>query len=315
MTVRKIVWIEKALALAIHDRQLAEHGGGSGVRDEALLESALARPQQRHAYGDPAPDLAELAAVLAFGMARNHPFVDGNERTAHVCYRVFLALNHWELVAADEDKYTAMLQLAEGTLDAAGFAQWLRSRIVEKPAGRVHEPNGLPALKAARRRREDHDCRCAQNPPTDKPVPGWRHRRKRLESSAKSWLLRKPTSFAAQLARNRQPVQPVAGCTPVRQVPIEQGHERSVVPWNAEMRDFVQQYIFQALDRLLGQIGIQPNALRIGVAAASARLHALDEYLMRSYPQCFLPFLDQRRRGHPQLPPIPGFHELFALLP
>jgi death-on-curing protein len=70
-----IIWIEKALALAIHDRQLAEHGGSSGVRDEGLLESALARPQQLFAYGDPPPDLADLAASLAYGLARNHPFV------------------------------------------------------------------------------------------------------------------------------------------------------------------------------------------------------------------------------------------------
>ncbi len=135
-----IIWIEKPLALAIHDRQLAEHGGGSGVRDAALLDSALARPQQRHAYGDPPPDLADLAAALAFGLARNHPFVDGNKRTAHVCYRVFIALNDGELVASDEEKYIAMLQLAEGSLDEAGFAAWLRPRIRIKSSNRVQEP-------------------------------------------------------------------------------------------------------------------------------------------------------------------------------
>lgn len=135
-----IVWIVKPLALAIHDRQLAEHGGGSGVRDAALLDSALARPQQRHAYGDPPPDLADLAAALAFGLARNHPFVDGNKRTAHVCYRVFIALNDGELVASDEEKYIAMLQLAEGSLDEAGFAAWLRPRIRITPSNRVQEP-------------------------------------------------------------------------------------------------------------------------------------------------------------------------------
>ena len=141
-----IVWIGKALALALHDRQLAEHGGGVGIRDEGMLDSALARPQQRHAYGDPPPDIAELAAALAFGLARNHPFVDGNKRTAHVCYRVFLALNDCELQATGEDKYIAMLQLAEGSLDEAGFADWLRPRIAAKPAGKVQEP------KAAYRR-------------------------------------------------------------------------------------------------------------------------------------------------------------------
>lgn len=135
-----IVWITQRLALAIHDRQLAEHGGGTGVRDQALLDSALARPQQLFAYGDPPPDLAALAASLAFGLARNHPFVDGNKRTAHVCYRVFLALNDAELVATDEDKYIAMLRLAEGSLTEAEFADWLRPRLVLSSADRVNEP-------------------------------------------------------------------------------------------------------------------------------------------------------------------------------
>jgi death-on-curing protein len=145
-----IVWIDKKLALAIHDRQLAEHGGGAGVRDEQLLESALARPQQLHAYGDPEPDLVDLAASLAFGLARNHPFVDGNKRTAHVCYRVFLALNDVEFTAGDEDKYVAMLALAEGSLAESEFASWLRQRIKRKPAKRVQEPKARYARKAQR---------------------------------------------------------------------------------------------------------------------------------------------------------------------
>lgn len=135
-----IVWIEKHLALAIHDRQLAEHGGGTGVRDEALLDSALARPQQLFAYGDPPPDLAALAASLAFGLARNHPFVDGNKRTAHVCYRVFIALNDAELVATEQEKYIAMLSLAEGSLEEAAFAEWLRPRLVLSTQDHVNEP-------------------------------------------------------------------------------------------------------------------------------------------------------------------------------
>jgi len=135
-----IIWIERALALTIHERQLAEHGGGNGVRDESLLESALARPQQLHAYGDPPPDLAALAASLAYGLARNHPFVDGNERTAHVCYRVFLALNDVDLVAGEEEKYVQMLALAEGTLSEADFAAWLRSRLRLESDRAVHEP-------------------------------------------------------------------------------------------------------------------------------------------------------------------------------
>ncbi|MDE2249637.1 MAG: type II toxin-antitoxin system death-on-curing family toxin [Xanthomonadaceae bacterium] len=135
-----IVWIERALAVAIHERQLAEHGGGMGVRDDSLLDSALARPQQDHAYGDPTPDLADLAASLAFGLARNHPFVDGNKRTAHVCYRVFLALNGANIVASDEDKYVNMIALAEGSLSETEFARWLREHISIDGKNRVNEP-------------------------------------------------------------------------------------------------------------------------------------------------------------------------------
>ncbi len=135
-----IIWIEKPFVLAIHDRQLAEHGGSAGVRDESLLDSALARPQQLHAYGDPQPDLADLAASLGFGLARNHPFVDGNKRTAHVCYRVFLSLNGVTIAASDEDKYITTLALAEGSLSEADFAIWLRRHIQLDPDNEVHEP-------------------------------------------------------------------------------------------------------------------------------------------------------------------------------
>ena len=134
-----ILWISKPLALAIHDRQLAEHGGGSGVRDDGMLDSALARPQQRHAYGDPPPDLAELAAAVAFGLARNHPFVDGNKRTAAVACEVFIRLNNGSLEASDLELYPVYLALAEGSLDEAGFAAWLRPRIHAKPVGKVQE--------------------------------------------------------------------------------------------------------------------------------------------------------------------------------
>jgi len=142
-----IVWLEKALVLAIHDRQVAEHGGSAGVRDEGLLESALARPQQLHAYGDPAPDLADLAAALACGLARNHPFIDGNKRTAHVAYRVFLELNGADLVATDEEKYVAMLALAEGKLSERDFAAWLRERL-RLARGEAHEPRKRYRAKA-----------------------------------------------------------------------------------------------------------------------------------------------------------------------
>ena len=134
-----IVWITRDLALAIHERQLSEHGGGICVRDENLLESALARPQQLFAYGDPAPDLAALAASLACALAKNHPFVDGNKRTAHVCYYVFLALNDGHLDAPLDEMYVKMLGLAEGSLDEATFAAWLRPRIVVAHGGKVQE--------------------------------------------------------------------------------------------------------------------------------------------------------------------------------
>jgi death-on-curing protein len=137
-----ITWIERELALAIHERQLAEHGGASGVRDETLLESALARPQQRHAYAEPPPDLAALAASLAHGLACNHLFVDGNKRTAHVCYRTFLLLNGMDLMASDEEKYVAMLSLAAGEFGEDDFAAWLRPRLVPHAPQAVHEPRG-----------------------------------------------------------------------------------------------------------------------------------------------------------------------------
>lgn len=134
-----IVSITRALALAIHERQLATHGGGTGVRDEGLLESALAKPRQLLAYGDPPPDLAALAASLAFGMARNHPFVDGNKRTAHVCYFAFLTLNDVQLDASLEEMYLQMLSLAEGNLTEAEFAGWLRPRVRVQPNHQVNE--------------------------------------------------------------------------------------------------------------------------------------------------------------------------------
>ncbi|HNV78817.1 MAG TPA: type II toxin-antitoxin system death-on-curing family toxin [Thermomonas sp.] len=135
-----IVWINRSLALAIHERQMAEHGGGTGIRDEGLLESALARPHRLHAYGDPPPDFADLAASLAYGLARNHPFVDGNKRTAHVCYYAFLAINDVHLEAGLDEMYIQMLTLAEGSLSEADFAAWMRPRLRSKSPNKVHEP-------------------------------------------------------------------------------------------------------------------------------------------------------------------------------
>jgi death-on-curing protein len=135
-----IVWLEKALVLAIHDRQIAEHGGSAGVRDEGLLQSALARPQQLHAYGDAAPDFADLTAALACGIARNHPFVDGNKRTAAVCCETFLELNGATLEAGDLELFPRYLALAEGKLAERDFAAWLRARLRLAPRGEAHEP-------------------------------------------------------------------------------------------------------------------------------------------------------------------------------
>jgi death-on-curing protein len=149
-----IVWLKKALVLAIHDRQVAEHGGAAGVRKDGLLESALARPRQLHAYGDPTPDLADLAASLAYGLARNHPFIDGNKRTAHVAYRTFLELNNAELIATDEEMYISMLALAEGKLSERDFAAWLRQHLQPAARGKAHEPRAryrAPARSQPRR--------------------------------------------------------------------------------------------------------------------------------------------------------------------
>lgn len=149
-----IIWLEKRLILAIHERQLAEHGGLSGVRDEALLESALARPQQLHAYGDPPPDRVELAAALASGIARNHPFLDGNKRTAAVACETFLNLNGIDLTADDAALYPQFLALAEGRLEADAFAAWLRPRCVAQAAdtGKVQEPRSGYSTAPSRRR-------------------------------------------------------------------------------------------------------------------------------------------------------------------
>ena len=134
-----ITWISRTLALAIHDRQLAEHGGGTGVRDEGLLDSALARPQQLFAYGDPPPDLAALAASLAHGLARNHPFVDGNKRTAAVACEVFIVLNSGRLQTTDPELYPQYIGLSEGSIREADFATWLRAHLVVTRKGKLQE--------------------------------------------------------------------------------------------------------------------------------------------------------------------------------
>jgi len=125
----EIVWLLEETVTAIHHRQIAEHGGGEGVRDEGLLSSALARPQNLLTYGQPTPDLASLAAAYAYGIARNHPFVDGNKRTALVAVRTFLILNRVDINATQDEKVLTFLNLAEGAISEEELADWIRKRI------------------------------------------------------------------------------------------------------------------------------------------------------------------------------------------
>jgi death on curing protein len=119
-----IVWLLEETVLALHDEQIAEHGGGDGVRDRGLLESALNRPHQLQHYGD--PDIFELAAAYGFGLIKNHPFIDGNKRVAFVVTETFLLLNGIVLTANDENCVTTMLQLAASEITESDFADWLR---------------------------------------------------------------------------------------------------------------------------------------------------------------------------------------------
>jgi len=124
-------WLSKDAALTYHEEQIHEHGGALGVRDEGLLESALARPENLAAYGE--PDAAALAAAYAFGVARNHPFVDGNKRTAAVLMETFLLINGFELTADDASLVVTILALAAGEITEPTLAQWLREHLAPLP--------------------------------------------------------------------------------------------------------------------------------------------------------------------------------------
>lgn len=124
-------WVAKRTALAIHSAQIAEHGGATGVRDDALLESALTRPEAKAYYGE--TDAALLAAAYAYGLARNHPFVDGNKRTAFVVMELFLVKNGFRLEATDEECVLTFLKLAAGELSEADLAAWVRERMFGEP--------------------------------------------------------------------------------------------------------------------------------------------------------------------------------------
>jgi death on curing protein len=134
----EIIWIDKHETLTMHAQQLAEHGGGEGVRDNGLLESALARPQNLLAYAEEPPSLARLAAAYAFGIAKNHPFVDGNKRTALVVSLTFLLVNGLAVTAPKEDRYFIFYDLAAGKLSEEELAQWLdvNTEPVSKPVSK-----------------------------------------------------------------------------------------------------------------------------------------------------------------------------------
>ncbi|AWN46106.1 type II toxin-antitoxin system death-on-curing family toxin [Methylobacterium terrae] len=120
------VWVERDIVLAIHADQIAEHGGLPSLRDHALLDSALARPRQQAAYG--AVDLCDLAAAYAFGVARNHPFLDGNKRVSFVIAAVFLQLNGLRVLASEPDVVATWLSIAAGEMEEVDIAAWLRAR-------------------------------------------------------------------------------------------------------------------------------------------------------------------------------------------
>jgi death-on-curing protein len=126
--VSEPLWIDEQDVLVLHDRLLALDGGSAGVRSVALLQSALARPQQLYAYGE-APNIIDMAAVYIAGIVRNHPFVDGNKRTGFVVGVLFLELNGCRFIANEEDATQAILELAAGTLDEGAFTRWMQANV------------------------------------------------------------------------------------------------------------------------------------------------------------------------------------------
>jgi death-on-curing protein len=122
--------LKEEVVIAFHSELIAEHGGSDGIRDAGLLSSALARPQQKAAYGK--PSIFDLAAAYAFGIVRNHPFVDGNKRTGFLAAYTFLDLNKWELDAPESEAVAAVMALAQGELSEAGFSAWLKSNTAKR---------------------------------------------------------------------------------------------------------------------------------------------------------------------------------------
>lgn len=126
------VWILLSAVHAIHTRQIVEFGGDSGIRDPGLVESALARAQNRHAYSEDSADIPALAASLAYGFCKNHPFVDGNKRVAAVVAETFVRVNDWNLTATNESLFLTMLSLARGEMSEDELIEWFRANCERK---------------------------------------------------------------------------------------------------------------------------------------------------------------------------------------
>jgi death-on-curing protein len=124
------VWLESNVLMAVHDEQLAEHGGIAGIRDSGMFESAMQRAPNLAAYGE--PDFADLAAAYGVGLAKNHPFLDGNKRTAFVATELFLVLNGYHLNASDVECVMTMLDVAAGEIDEVEFAAWIRKNSIAR---------------------------------------------------------------------------------------------------------------------------------------------------------------------------------------
>ncbi|WP_076791451.1 type II toxin-antitoxin system death-on-curing family toxin [Chlorobium sp. KB01] len=125
-------WLLDGVIIAIHDEQIAVHGGSPGIRDAGLLSSALARPKHKADYGD--PSVFDLAAAYAYGIIRNHPFVDGNKRTGFLVAYVFLTINGWELRSGEVETFKAVFDLAAGEMDEPSFSDWLKNNSVIRAA-------------------------------------------------------------------------------------------------------------------------------------------------------------------------------------
>ena len=129
--MKEPIWINLRVIKAFHDRQIKEHGGLPGLRDDRLLLSALSRPENAYHYSNPKPDVAELAAAYGFGLAKNHPFNDANKRTALIAMRLFLKLNGYDLAAPPDEKYKTIIRVAASDVSKEELAQWIRANLEE----------------------------------------------------------------------------------------------------------------------------------------------------------------------------------------